>query len=156
MGSEYHCYGSDITCSYPANGKFTAEQNDIYSAVLAAQKAVYSKLKPGVSWVDMHLTAELASLTVLKERGYLQGDLDEMQKQRVGALFQPHGLGHLLGIDTHDVGGYGEHFPERLTEAGLKKLRTSRIVEKGKRNSLSTIITLPPLINALTCLFSHS
>jgi len=85
------------------------------------KKQFFSKLKAGVSWVDMHLTAERASLTVLKERGYLQGDIDEMVKLRIGSIFQPHGLGHFLGIDTHDVGGYGEHFPERLTDAGLKK-----------------------------------
>merc|ERR1712137_665796 len=92
MGAEYHCYGSDITCSYPANGKFTNAQRDIYESVLAALKAVFAKLKPGVSWTDMHVEAERGFLKVLKERGYVQGDVEEMLGARVGALFMPHGL----------------------------------------------------------------
>ena len=54
---EYHCYAADITCSYPANGKFTQDQRDVYETVLAAQEAVFAALRPGVSWVDMHKLA---------------------------------------------------------------------------------------------------
>jgi len=57
MGAEYHCYCSDITCSYPANGRFTPDQRAIYNTVLAAQKAVFSAMRPGVGWADMHRLA---------------------------------------------------------------------------------------------------
>merc|ERR1712232_1347575 len=131
MGAEYHCYGADITCSYPSNGKFTKEQIDIYESVLSAVKAVESQLKPGISWPDMHIEAEKAFLKVLKERGYIQGEIEEMMKVRLGALFMPHGLGHFLGLDTHDVGGYNEGCPTRSDLPGLKSLRTARVLEEG-------------------------
>ena len=131
MGGEYHCYGADITCSFPANGKFTDAQKDIYTAVLAALKGVFAKLKPGVSWPDMHTTAEREFLTVLKDRGYVKGDIEEMVNARLGAVFQPHGLGHFLGLDTHDVGGYNVDCPPRSDLPGLKSLRTARVLEEG-------------------------
>jgi len=130
MGAEYHCYGSDITCSYPANGKFTPAQKDIYEAVLCALNRVLDQLRPGVSWLEMHQEAERGFLSVLKERGYVRGDLEEMMTHRIGALFQPHGLGHLLGLDTHDVGGYNEG-PSRSDKAGLKSLRTARDLQEN-------------------------
>ncbi|GFO06029.1 Pol polyprotein [Plakobranchus ocellatus] len=128
MGGEYYCYGSDITCSFPANGKFTADQRAIYEAVLAAAEAVMKAIKPGVSWVDMHKLAERQILQHLVQLGLLQGSVDQMMDVRLGAVFLPHGLGHMLGIDTHDVGGYPEG-TQRINEPGLKSLRTVRTLE---------------------------
>ena len=62
----------------------------------------------GVSWVDMHLLADRTHLEELKKLGLVTGDIDEMMKVRLGAVFMPHGLGHFMGLDTHDVGGYPE------------------------------------------------
>ena len=129
MGSEYYCYASDITCSFPVNGKFTNDQRKIYNAVLKSSRAVMSALKPGVSWVDMHLLADETHLKELISCGLLHGDLKEMMRERLGAIFMPHGLGHFMGIDTHDVGGYQKHTPARPTHSGLKSLRTARILE---------------------------
>jgi len=128
MGCEYHCYASDITCSYPANGKFTAKQRGIYNAVLNALLAVRSSVAEGVEWVDMHLLAEREIVKGLVEMGIVVlGDktLDEVIKLEIGALFFPHGLGHMMGMDTHDVGGYpdGRH---RHTRPGLSSLRMNR------------------------------
>jgi Xaa-Pro dipeptidase len=78
----------------------------VFNAVLAAQKAVLGLARPGVSWVDCHRAAERAIVTALKEGGLLLGDVEEMLSALVGAVFFPHGLGHLIGCDTHDVGGY--------------------------------------------------
>lgn len=108
MGGEYCCYASDITCSFPANGKFTNEQKVIYNAVLKANRAVMTAMKPGVCWVDMHMLAERVQVEELCKAGILTGDVDAMMKVRMGAVFFPHGLGHFMGIDTHDVGGYPE------------------------------------------------
>uniref|UniRef100_K1PLN4 Xaa-Pro dipeptidase n=1 Tax=Magallana gigas TaxID=29159 RepID=K1PLN4_MAGGI len=128
MGGEYYCYASDITCSYPANGKFTDKQRGIYEAVYKSSRAVMKALKPGVSWVDMHLLADRVHLEELKKLGLLKGDVEEMMKVRLGAVFMPHGLGHFMGIDTHDVGGYPEGV-ERSDKPGLKSLRTAREVK---------------------------
>lgn len=130
MGGEYYCYTSDITCSFPANGKFTADQKLIYNAVLKANREVLSKCKPGVSWPDMHTLSNYIILQEMISAGLLQGDIDDMMNAHIGAIFMPHGLGHLLGLDVHDVGGY-PNGSERMVEPGLNKLRTVRSLEKG-------------------------
>ncbi|KAM1314153.1 hypothetical protein PS2_017599 [Malus domestica] len=137
MGAEYNFYGSDITCSYPVNGKFTPDQALIYNAVLDAHNAVISTMKPGVSWLDMHKLAEKVILESLKRGRILVGNVDDMMVKRLGAVFMPHGLGHLLGIDTHDTGGYPKG-TERSKEPGLKSLRTTRELQEGM------VITVEP------------
>lgn len=97
MGANYFGYAADITCSYPANGKFTADQRFIYNAVLAACQAVHDAARPGANWVDMHLLANRVLLTKLKDGGLLTGSVDEMLAAGINAVFQPHGLGHLIG-----------------------------------------------------------
>ncbi|XVE70566.1 hypothetical protein DITRI_Ditri10aG0082100 [Diplodiscus trichospermus] len=97
MGAEYSFYGSDITCTFPVNGKFTSYQGLIYNAVLDAHNAVITAMKPGVSWVDMHKLAEKIVLESLKKGNILVGNVDNMMVERLGAIFMPHGLGHLLG-----------------------------------------------------------
>ncbi|XP_037085390.1 xaa-Pro dipeptidase-like isoform X2 [Pollicipes pollicipes] len=131
MGAEYYCYTSDITCSFPSNGKFTDKQKVIYNAVLKASRAVMDALKPGICWVDMHLLANRVTLEELKAAGILRGSVDDMMKANLGATFQPHGLGHFLGCDVHDVGGYLRGQPERRSEAGLRNLRTARTIRAG-------------------------
>lgn len=79
----------------------------------------------------MHLLAERIELEELLKNGILQGDIEEMMAARLGFIFMPHGLGHLLGIDVHDVGGYLGHCPERDTQPGLKQLRTCRTLQAG-------------------------
>ncbi|KAL3139068.1 hypothetical protein ABBQ32_005865 [Trebouxia sp. C0010 RCD-2024] len=130
MGCEYYCYDSDITCSFPASGKFSEDQAMVYEAVLAAHQAVLQAIKPGISWPDMHLLAERHILAGLKEGGWLQGEVEDMLEQRIAALFMPHGLGHLLGLDTHDVGGYAPGTPPRIDKPGLRSLRTARVLEE--------------------------
>ena len=134
MGAEYFGYGSDVTCSFPVNGKVTTLQRPIFQAVLQAQIAVYEMIRPGVSWVDCHQAAEGAILKGLIEIGLVQkGDqtVAELVAMRLGAVFMPHGLGHLIGIDTHDVGGYLPGHPERIQEPGLRSLRTARILREN-------------------------
>ncbi|GLJ15128.1 hypothetical protein SUGI_0247420 [Cryptomeria japonica] len=137
MGAEYHFYGSDITCSFPVNGKFTNDQKMVYNAVLSAHKAVISAMKPGVSWVDMHKLAEKVILESLKDANILLGAVEQMMEKRLGAVFMPHGLGHFLGLDTHDPGGYLEGL-ERPKEPGLRSLRTVRVLREGM------VITVEP------------
>lgn len=130
MGCEYHCYGADITTTFPANGKFTDAQKVVYNAVWSAVKAVEDAMAPGVNWKDMHTLAYRHVLTGLTAGGVLRGDIEDMMAVNLGATFMPHGLGHMLGIDTHDVGGYPEG-TERPKEAGYASLRTVRGLEAG-------------------------
>ncbi|KAF2899127.1 hypothetical protein ILUMI_07048 [Ignelater luminosus] len=139
MGGIYFGYGTDITCSFPANGKFTSDQKMIYEAVLKANLAVANEAKPGVTWPCMHLLACRVLLSALKDGGLLRGDVSEMVTAGVGGVFQPHGLGHLIGLECHDVGGYLPGNPVRLTEPkGLEKLRTARTLQKGM------VVTIEP------------
>ena len=131
MGCEYHGYTSDVTCSFPSSGFFTEQLTLIYEAVLDTQWTVMAAMRPGVSWGSMHELAYRVILTCLKEGGLLVGDVDEMLANEVGAVFMPHGLGHFMGLDTHDVGGYTASSPPRSTRPGFKSLRTQRILEEN-------------------------
>ncbi|XP_011173008.2 xaa-Pro dipeptidase [Solenopsis invicta] len=146
MGGNYCGYAADITCSFPANGKFTEDQKLIYNAVLKARDAVIAAAKPGVAWTDMHFLANRVMLTSLKEDGLLVGDVDDMIKAGLNEVFQPHGLGHLLGLDVHDVGGYLPGCPERSKDAGVRKLRTARTLLAGM------VLTVEPGCYFVDCL----
>lgn len=133
MGGEYYCYTADISCSFPSSGRFSADQRALFEAVAAAQKAVMDAMRPGVMWPDMHRLAERTLLQHLKEIGILSADasVDDLMHHRIGAVFMPHGLGHLMGLDVHDIGGYARGAPERLKEPGLRSLRTARSLRAG-------------------------
>ncbi|KAL1130150.1 hypothetical protein AAG570_013088 [Ranatra chinensis] len=138
MGASYCGYSSDITVSFPANGKFTEKQKIIYNTVLKARNAVFNSLRPGVSWVQMHLMANEVMLNELRDNGLLRGNVQDMLCDNIASIFQPHGLGHFLGCDVHDVGGYMADTPERPTAPGLRCLRTARKLEAGM------VITVEP------------
>ncbi|CAB9508484.1 Pro aminopeptidase PEPP [Seminavis robusta] len=134
MGAEYFGYGSDVTCSFPASGKFNDRQRHIYRGVLQAQIDVYNMLKPGVSYLDCHKAAEAAILKNLIAMGMVTTNdktVEELVEMRLGAVFMPHGLGHFIGIDTHDVGGYLPGHQPRIDEPGLRKLRTARDMKEN-------------------------
>lgn len=131
MGANYFGYAADITCSYPVNGKFTNDQKLIYDAVLAANQAVATQAREGVSWVEMHKLANRVLLGRLKDIGILRGSVDDMMAAGVNGVFQPHGLGHLIGLDVHDVGAYLSDCPPRPTEPGVTALRCARILKTG-------------------------
>ena len=120
-----------MTICFPVNGRFTAKQAEIYNIVFTASRAVFAKLAPGVSWTDCHRLAERIILEGLVRLGCLTGDIDEMLEKRIAFLFMPHGLGHCIGLDTHDVGGYLPHTPKRSPHPGLSNLRTARVMEAG-------------------------
>ena len=140
MGFRIGGYCSDVTSTVPINGKFTERQKVIYDAVLNANREVMKNLKAGVSWTDMHIIAERVILAKLQEVGILNDgfSIDEMIEDRVYFYFQPHGLGHLIGLDVHDAGGYLSFTNQRSTEPGKRSLRTARIMEEG------TVITVEP------------
>ncbi|ORX94534.1 hypothetical protein K493DRAFT_221107 [Basidiobolus meristosporus CBS 931.73] len=129
-GGEYHRYASDITRTFPVGGKYTDDAKTIYSIVLDMQKQVLAALKPGVQWEDMHRLASRIACEGLIKCGILKGDVEELIAHYVPAAFYPHGLGHSIGIDTHDVGGYPKGV-ERINEPGIRYLRMRRELKPG-------------------------
>jgi Xaa-Pro aminopeptidase len=112
-GCEYQMYASDVTRSYPVSGRFTADQKAIYEIVLAAQKAGFAKVKPGVPFRDVHAATVDVVVDGLLKLGILSGDRDEIIRSRSFQKFYPHGASHWIGLNTHDAGSYG--YPEGVT-----------------------------------------
>lgn len=138
MGAEYAGYTADITVSFPATGKFTDNQKFVYRTCYKANRAVIAAMKPGVTWPSMHRLAEEVILKEFLEEGLLQGGtLEDLKAAYMGAIFMPHGLGHLIGLDVHDVGGY-VNAPPRIQEPGIQYLRTTRTLLEGM------VITVEP------------
>ncbi|KAI9826314.1 MAG: hypothetical protein M1832_000231 [Thelocarpon impressellum] len=104
-GAEFGCYASDVTRTFPIGGKFTAESRAIYDVVLKMQEECFPLLKASVAWEEVHVKAHRVAIQGLLELGILKGDAQEIFDSRTSVAFFPHGLGHYLGMDTHDVGG---------------------------------------------------
>ncbi|SCU98119.1 LAMI_0F13102g1_1 [Lachancea mirantina] len=106
-GAEWNNYTADVTRCFPINGKFTKEHRQVYDAVLDMQTQVMRKIKPGVLWDDLHLLAHRVLIRHFLNLGIFKSDYteDEIFDRKASLCFFPHGLGHLLGLDTHDVGG---------------------------------------------------
>ncbi|MDX1641884.1 MAG: aminopeptidase P family protein [Balneolaceae bacterium] len=136
-GYEYKGYASDFTRTYPINGTFTKDQAAIYRVVLDALNQSIENTQPGVKMEELHLDACRTILNGLKDAGVVKGDVEEMMENDIFALFFPHGLGHFLGLDTHDVGGYPKGV-ERIERPGIKYLRVRRELIPGM------VITIEP------------
>lgn len=103
MGADYYNYASDITCSYPASGKFTKEMREIYEIVYEAQIGVEKKVKEGVGFRELQLTAYEIIAKGLDKLGFFNQELTNELIIKIGRVFMPHGFGHQLGLDVHDV-----------------------------------------------------
>jgi Xaa-Pro aminopeptidase len=130
-------YASDITRTIPVSGKFTSQQRDIYQTVLEGQVAAIAAIKPGIKYRDIHLLTAKVMAGKLKEIGLMKGDTDEAVAQGAHALFFPHGLGHMMGLDVHDMENLGENYvgydeeAQRSSQFGLAYLRMARKLEPG-------------------------
>jgi Xaa-Pro aminopeptidase len=103
-------YASDITRTTPVGGKFNEKQKDIYEIVLKANTEAIKATKPGMSNRDLHFMACKIITTEMKNLGLMKGDIDEAVAAGAHALFMPHGLGHMMGLDVHDMEALGENF----------------------------------------------
>ena len=134
--SEMH-YASDITRTVPVGGKFNPRQKDIYEIVLKANMDTIDAIKPGVFYKDIHLLAAHIIAQGLKDLGIMKGNVEEAVRQGAHALFFPHGLGHAMGIDVHDMEGLGENYVgydkeiSRSDQFGLAFLRFGKRLKPG-------------------------
>ncbi len=101
-------WASDVTRVYPASGRFSATQRAIYDVVHAANRAAIAKIAPGVSYRDVHLEAGRTVLRGLVDLGIFRGDVDGLFERGAHTLFFPHGVGHLMGLDVHDLEDLGD------------------------------------------------
>lgn len=130
-------YASDITRTIPVAGHFTPKQRSIYEVVLRGQLKAIKMIRPGLKYKEVHLEAARTMALGLKEIGLMKGDIDEAVAAGAHALFFPHGIGHMLGLDVHDMEALGEKFVgydetvERSDQFGLAYLRLARELEPG-------------------------
>lgn len=118
-GAENQGYASDITRTFPVNGRFSDEQRQLYQVVLDAQYAAIEQAKPGNNWDDPHKAAVEVIVTGLLELGLLKGKYEKIIKKEKYKSFYMHKTGHWLGLDVHDVGDYKLDNEWRTLEAGM-------------------------------------
>jgi Xaa-Pro aminopeptidase len=129
-------WAADVTRTWPVSGKFSSTQRDIYDVVLAAHDACIAKICPGVEYGDIHLLAATVIAEGLVNLGILQGNSQDLVEMDAHALFFPHGIGHLLGLDVHDMEDLGdlagyEEGRTRSDRFGLGYLRLNRPLRPG-------------------------
>jgi Xaa-Pro aminopeptidase len=130
-------YATDNTRTFPVGGKFSQKQLEVYNIVLAANNAVAAAVKPGIFYKEMHMLAARTIAQGMKDLGLMKGDVDAAVAAGAHALFMPHGLGHMMGLDVHDMEdfgethvGYGDEI-ERSTQFGTSGLRLARKLQPG-------------------------
>jgi Xaa-Pro aminopeptidase len=136
-------YVGDLTRTYPVDGRFSQTQKAIYDIVDAARARAVSMVAPGAHFADLHKAASLVMAEGLVELGILKGEPEKLVEEGVHALFFCHGLGHLMGLDAHDMEDFGDRIgyeegTERSAQFGLSNLRLSRELEPGM------VVTIEP------------
>ncbi len=125
-------YASDFTRTYPTSGKFTAKQREIYQIVCDCNEFAFSMTRPGISYREVHLKTMHLMLEELRALDIVRGDVQDMVEAGIAGLFMPHGLGHNMGLDVHDMEDYGENYvgydddQSRSPQLGLGSLRMAR------------------------------
>ncbi len=130
-------YASDFTRTYPCSGKFTTKQREIYDLVESANEVAYQLCQPGKMYYEVHYDTIKHLLQGLKDLSFVRGDVEEMAAMGISGLFMPHGLGHNMGIDVHDMEDLGEDYvgydegQKRSPLLGLGNLRMARKLQPG-------------------------
>jgi Xaa-Pro aminopeptidase len=141
--SELH-YASDFTRVTPVGGKFSQKQREIYQAVLDANNAAIEAIKPGIKYQDVHLHSCRVLAARLKEIGLMQGNTDEAVAAGAHALFFPHGLGHMLGLDVHDMEDLGQIYVGYDEETRPIQQFGTAYLRLGKRLKSGFVLTTEP------------
>jgi Xaa-Pro aminopeptidase len=137
-GAESHeHYASDFTRTFPVGGKFSQKQLDIYNIVVQANDTAASLIKPGITFLEVHLAVARVITLGLMDLGLMKGNPEDAVRSGAHALFFPHGIGHMLGLDAHDMENYGQiyvGFDKEVrpsTQFGTSSLRLGRKLQKG-------------------------
>ena len=144
-------YCSDVTRSWPVSGTFSPEAREIYDIVLRAEVAAIEAVRPGVRYRDLHLTSAAVIAEGLVDMGLLKGNPDSLVEAGAHALFFPHGVGHLIGLDVHDMEAFGDAiaYPpgrQRSEQFGLGYLRLDIDLQPGMTFTIEPGIYFVPAI----------
>ncbi len=137
-------YASDFTRTTPVGGKFTQKQREIYDIVLAANNKATELIRPGVTYLSVHLEVARVIASGLKEVGLMKGDVDEAVAAGAHALFFPHGLGHMMGLDVHDMEDLGQIYVGYDDEIRPSSQFGTRSLRLGRRLQPGFVITNEP------------
>ena len=153
LGAEHEGWASDITRTWPVSGIFSPTQRALYEIVLQSQLDAIDKVRPGVRYRDVHLAASLTLARGLVDEGILRGDPEGLVERGAHALLFPHGVGHLIGLDVHDMEDLGDragYAPGRTRseQFGLGYLRLDRDLEPGMAVTIEPGIYKVPAILA--------
>jgi len=145
-------YASDITRTLPVGGAFSSRQKEIYEIVLNAEKKVIEAIRPGVPFRDLHILASSTIAEGLRNLHIMKGNLEDAVTQGAHALFFPCGIGHMMGLDVHDMENLGEDYvgydckTERSSQFGLSALRLARELQCGFTVTVEPGIYFIPLL----------
>ena len=144
-GCELNDYCSDNTRTSPVSKKFTQRQLEIYSIVEACHDYALEVAKPGVKWMDVHISVCRLMTDKLKELGLMKGDTEEAVRAGAHAMFMPHGLGHMMGMDVHDMEGLGQTYVgfDEETRPNLEQFGTN-CLRMGRRLEENFVMTDEP------------
>ncbi|MDR1671481.1 MAG: aminopeptidase P family protein [Alistipes sp.] len=137
-------YASDFTRTIPVGGRFTSRQKDIYEIVLAANNHAFAISAPGVRYVDVHLAASRVLLEGLHSLGLVRGNIDDAVAAGAHSLFMPHGLGHQMGLDVHDMEDLGERFVGYDDETPRSAHPSCSRCRMGRRLQPGMVVTVEP------------
>lgn len=151
VGAEYEGWAGDVTRTWPVGGKFSPTQRAMYDIVLQAQKEAIDLVRPGTRYRDVHLRASLVLARGLVDEGVLVGDPATLVERGAHALLFPHGVGHLLGLDVHDMEDLGDRAGyargrTRSPQFGLGYLRLDRDLEPGMAVTVEPGLYIVPAI----------
>jgi Xaa-Pro aminopeptidase len=137
-------YASDITRTVPVDKRFSPQQREIYDLVLRAQEGAIQSIKPGVKYRDVHIVAARIIARGLIDLDFLKGDIDEILAVGAHALYFPHGLGHLMGLDVHDMESLGEEYSGYDEKTVRSDLFGFSQLRYGKELQAGLILTVEP------------
>ncbi len=137
-------YASDHTRTVPVGGKFSQRQKEIYEIVLEANVKAIEAIKPGVTFKSIHMLAIKTIGEGLKKLGLMKGNIDHAIEQAATALFMPHGLGHMMGLDVHDMEDLGENYVGYDDEVKRSELFGTAYLRLGKRLKPGFVLTVEP------------
>lgn len=146
-------WAADVTRTWPVSGKFSSTQRDVYEVVLGAHDACIERIRPGMEYRDLHLLAAEVIAGGLVDLGILRGGVSDLVERDAQALFFPHGVGHLLGLDVHDMEDLGDLAGYKLGRTrsdrfGLCYLRLNRVLQPGMLVTIEPgFYQVPALLN---------
>ncbi len=137
-------YATDHTRTSPVGGKFTSKQKEIYEIVLQAQKNAIEAIKPGVTNKSVHMLAAKTLAVGLKSIGLMKGNTEAAVELGAHALFMPHGLGHMMGLDVHDMEDLGEDFVGYNDEVKRSDIFGTAFLRLGRKYQPGFVLTVEP------------